>query len=275
MSTNVPYIIMLLNNIYMYFRWISFISWQPFPLIGVPLLIFMNMLIIIGYLKRVRSVESVTLVEIYVFLYMLILILLWPNVSLPRYFIPIYPFFIFYFLYGLQNIKCFNNLTLKNISYALFIIAISIVYILNFKEYNFTEIKEGVTMQETGDLFNFINMYTKKDDNIIFFKPRALALYTGRKSSALPKPVKGNYALIVNKFLFFDSGAKKKEVGSMDQANDHFLSEIISYINKINAKYVILSRFDPDHVDDLVEHDRAHFAEIFANNDFKVFKCIN
>lgn len=51
---------------------------------------------------------------------------------------------------------------------------------------DFGPFRSGIQTRPATELFEFVRMQTRPDDVCLFFKPRALALYTGRRSSAYP-----------------------------------------------------------------------------------------
>jgi hypothetical protein len=51
---------------------------------------------------------------------------------------------------------------------------------------DFGRLSEGVETRPAQELFDFVRNHTQPDEACLFFKPRALALYTGRRSSAYP-----------------------------------------------------------------------------------------
>ena len=51
---------------------------------------------------------------------------------------------------------------------------------------DFGPIPTGIATRPAAELFEFVRKQTRPDEVCLFFKPRALALYTGRRSSAFP-----------------------------------------------------------------------------------------
>jgi len=114
-----------------------------------------------------------------------------------RFFMPLFPFFMYFLFLGLSNISVSYTLSDKynfapiNAVYlvgtGLLVISLLSVSHTTYKNiiFNKTEVIEGPYSPDSIELFNYINEHTKKDDSIIFHKPRAMVLYTDRKSFAM------------------------------------------------------------------------------------------
>ncbi|MBI3863119.1 MAG: hypothetical protein HY290_14610 [Planctomycetia bacterium] len=130
-------------------------------------------------------------------------IVIWPSADGLRMILPLLPAFVFYLLLGIQSLTSVaivafrsakerrfaerkpttqfafaGSLGLLVFSLASFGAAYSVA--------DFGPIPTGVETPAARDLFDFVRNHTRSDDVCLFFKPRALALYTGRRSSAYP-----------------------------------------------------------------------------------------
>jgi hypothetical protein len=138
---------------------------------------------------RVFRIDYLYLVYSAITMFILILI---PYREGLRYILPILPFFIYFFCTGLDGFLA--KLPLASIYFAVrikiayifmaFLVSLSISYSVQIAYTNFDNknIIDGPFTEESHEMFNFILYHTKESDIIIFFKPRALRLLTGRPS---------------------------------------------------------------------------------------------
>lgn len=159
-------------------------------------------LVLVGlYTRRKKDV----LIVIYLIMHLTLLII-WPHHE-PRYIYMLIPFY-FYFLYvGLLSLKMKIKFKDFKISFAVVSLIIlssllSIDYYKNIISKSWkSKIIEGPETKHATDMFSFINANTSMNDVIVFFKPRVMSLYTGRKSLIVHNEVskikeKGNYVVI-------------------------------------------------------------------------------
>ncbi len=156
--------------------------------------------VLLGVFKRVKDnyiyfIFSIFTVTLYI---------IWPGVQGLRFLFPIIPFYLFFLFVGLNEIKLsvrlFNMLKPIRINLSLIfgisLILIFGIFVLN-KTYQTISLQEkiinGPYSNDSLELFNYITSNTDKDDAIVFFKPRVMLLYTGRKSIRL-----GNFFQIKN-----------------------------------------------------------------------------
>jgi hypothetical protein len=129
-------------------------------------------------------------------LFNIIVLIIFPGRD-KRLLMPLFPFFIYFLLAGFSKISLsfalsrkynFEKVNAAHI-FAVGLILTSFLYISHetYKTiiFNRTEVIDGPYTPDSIELFNYIKENTKKDDAIIFHKPRALSLYTGRKSFAI------------------------------------------------------------------------------------------
>ena len=104
----------------------------------------------------------------------------------------------------------------------------------------------GVQTRPATELFEFVRTHTRPDEVCLFFKPRALALYTGRRASAYP-------------------------LGTDER-------EFWQYAESIGAKVMIVREGAADRIgEDQTSEMRAPFAardveEVFHNSMFCVYR---
>jgi hypothetical protein len=108
----------------------------------------------------------------------LLVYLLWPFQQGMRYLFPVVPFFIFFFLKGICMLKN------KKVIVAIAVLYVSFTFMQGVRKtyyYCYQETNDVYT-DEAKKLYSFIQANTLKNDLIVFFKPRALRLFTGRNS---------------------------------------------------------------------------------------------
>ena len=146
----------------------------------------------IGMIHKIKD----DYVYILYMLFNMIVLIIFPGRD-KRLLMPLFPFFIYFLLAGFSRISMsfslssrhkFENLNAAYI-FAIGLILTSFLYISHetYKNiiFNRSEVIDGPYSPDSIELFNYIEKNTKPDDAIIFHKPRALSLYTGRKSFAI------------------------------------------------------------------------------------------
>jgi hypothetical protein len=137
---------------------------------------------LIGFLLKLF--RKAALAEFIVVCYT-VFIFLFPVISDYRYLVPVHPFYIFYIFYALHFF--FKKLGRKSLA-ALQVPFIALVLFL-FKDHlqylatHSKEILPGPYEQVTQETFRYIKQNINSDALIVFNKPRALALYTGKKTT--------------------------------------------------------------------------------------------
>jgi hypothetical protein len=199
-----------------------------------------------GYIARIR--KKLTLLEIFVPFYVGVIIV-WPIWQGLRFLIPIIPLYIFYALVGVQAFSKIEWKKVGNLAYPGLMIAVSLSYASKYSNTNFGPLPEGVGKKESVELFNFISKKTADDDVFVFVKPRALALYTGRRAS-----------------IYFDSE------DDLDLCRLFYgigvTHVVVSHIPALSAYNLGNSR----RLRRFVEEYTANFEPVFANTDFTVYK---
>jgi hypothetical protein len=145
------------------------------------------LLAIAGIRKRYRS-------DFHMLAYMaftLLLCILWPFVQGIRFLIPLLPFYVSFVLTGLEELLSFvfgpGKKLWKTISVSPVIVILLGWTILSAKHAfdNFNRNREGhygPYIPTSRDLFSFVAKNTDPTSTIVFFKPRAMKLMTGRRS---------------------------------------------------------------------------------------------
>ncbi|MEK7829623.1 MAG: hypothetical protein AAB401_00975 [Acidobacteriota bacterium] len=135
----------------------------------------------VGYMAQVR--KKAGFIELFVAVYTICIVIV-PMDGGIRYLLPVVPFYIFY---SLQCIRALPQTKgLRSAVVAFIAVAVAATYAAGYSKQNFDEIPNSVTKAEAVEFFDYVNRQTTENDVIIFTKPRALALFTGRKSSFYP-----------------------------------------------------------------------------------------
>jgi hypothetical protein len=132
-------------------------------------------------------------------LFNIMLVIFFPPRA-PQYIMPIFPFFVYFLFAGLKGISLSFDLSGKcrfaniNASYlfGIALILVSLLYVSHnaYKSIIFNKtggVIDGPYSPDSIEMFNYIKEHTGTDDAIIFHKPRAMILYTDRKSFAMDR----------------------------------------------------------------------------------------
>jgi hypothetical protein len=152
---------------------------------GVLLYGCLSLLAVSGYLARLR--ERLTTYEAFAVLYVMLLTV-WPAAeSDPRFLLPVLPLFLLYGAEGFHRLAVMPSGRLQT-SVALGLAAAVLVsYAGWYSRLDMGPVRDGVTSPESVALFDWIRTQTEHEDVFLFQKPRALALYTGRRALAHQK----------------------------------------------------------------------------------------
>ena len=218
----------------------------PLGGVKVPILWLMAApLILLGFVQRAR--RSSLFMELF-FLFHLGIILAWPSFQELRFLYPILPLFLLYAGIGLEavlgHIAQRTNLRLARSLAAICAVGFTVVYGVRTQKVIAAEgpIVDGPYAPTATALFQFVSEETSPDTVFVFYKPRALSLYTQRKASTYPygQP----------------------------------LSVAVAYLEEIKADYTIIKKYDSAHSDvevmAFVERCKDAFKLVFDNELFEV-----
>lgn len=200
---------------------------------------------IVGFYVAVR--RGLSLGEFFIAAYLFVIFIYVPRCSVfdsIRYFIPVIPFYFYYIFLGAKKIVgVVHQKMSRAILAGFFIVIISMhataVMALNSqKGLDFT----GVLKQEAVDLFDYINKNTSPNDVLVFAKPRAITLFTGRPASVYHTPK--------NKQALWD------------------------YFKKIKARYIVLWRQKEPYLDEVVKIYSGRVEKVYTNKNFDVYKIL-
>ena len=160
-------------------------------------LILYSMILALVILGVIHSRKEDYFYILYI-IFNLIILIIFPARD-KRLLMPIFPFFLYFLFAGSSKISLSFALSKKynfeNVS-AVYIIALGIMLVsladishAAYKNivFNRTEVIDGPYAHDSKEMFNWIKENTKDDDTIIFFKPRVMSLYTGRKSFVMTR----------------------------------------------------------------------------------------
>ncbi|MEW6181451.1 MAG: glycosyltransferase family 39 protein [Chloroflexota bacterium] len=144
-----------------------------------------------GFLFRLPHIGAV---EGY-FLGTLAMIVLWPHSQDVRFYLPILFFVFYYVLFGWQQIitflRKFSRFSFGAVQkgipvfvLAFFTAGVLHGYLNDYGGYSLQEFRAGIGLPASQQMFAYIREGTREGDVVAFFKPRALALFTGRTAFA-------------------------------------------------------------------------------------------
>lgn len=201
----------------------------------------MSGLAVIGFGWQIK--KRITFLELFVAIYTISIVIA-PMDGGIRYLLPVVPFYIFYSLQGIRLLaeqRPFRTVALGGLA-----AAVVLTYAFGYSVYSFKEMPNGISSKEAVEFLGYINRNTAPNDVVIFGKPRALSLYTGRKSSFYPV------------------------VRDDDQA-------IWNYFRKINATYIVsgplgIEPSEDEFLTGFLSRNLSHVHEEYANAVFKVYR---
>ncbi|MDB5391388.1 MAG: hypothetical protein JWM11_7034 [Planctomycetaceae bacterium] len=171
------------------------------------------------------------------------LIVAWPSAEGLRMVIPLLPAFLFYVIAGFGSVLSVPRLKVSGP------IVLLIYSLCSFASYysraDFGPITQGVESESARELFEFVRDRTPRGEVTLFFKPRALALFTDHPASAFP-------------------------TGSSED-------EFWRYADSINAGLIIVrdnARLEvlEDKTFEMVgDFSRQKVSEVFHNSQFRVY----
>lgn len=168
-----------LTNINQYFNWFRwFFTFKKIALV-VQYSIFYIFLVFVmtGMIKKLK--QNFNIID-YCFFIFLAIILIYPANPGFRYLFPLMPFFFLYFYFGSVYFSKLINSQWVKISYFLPVIMLLLSYPGLLWHIETKDYPVGTEQKSVREVFNFISSNTPDNSVIVFRKPRALSLYTGR-----------------------------------------------------------------------------------------------
>lgn len=165
-------------------------------------------------------------------------ILVWPASGGTRYLLPVFPAWILYAAVGVLCVREWRPSVGRAVA-AVLALAIGSTYAVKYGRTDFGPLREGVETPGAADLFRFLREQTAPDSVLIVRRPRALALYTGRRASVY------------------------------HQADDESL---LAYFRKVHATHAVVGPFDTNsQLPDLIQRHPDQFASLYESAEYRVF----
>ena len=139
----------------------------------------MSSLALLGYVGQLC--RRVTFRELFAAGYVAVL-LLWPSYQGEHYLLPVYPLYLFYAFLGLRHAWLARWVRLRRAITVVLALAILVTYGIRLSGLQRSPLPEGIAKPESQELFAMARMLARPGDVIVFVKPRAMALFSGRKS---------------------------------------------------------------------------------------------
>ena len=136
-------------------------------------------LVLAGYVEQLR--RGITFRELLAAGYVAVL-LLWPSYQGEHYLLPVYPLYLFYAFLGLRHPWLARRVRLQGAIAGVLAVAIAVTYGIRLSGLQRSPLAEGIAKRESQELFEAVRKLTRPGDLVVFVKPRAMALLTGRKS---------------------------------------------------------------------------------------------
>lgn len=171
--------------------------------------------------------------------------ILWPFYPGIRLVFPVIPWIVFLALTGLRGLT--ENFTARHVSTAVctFLLLISVPFVTAYRHCDFGLIRQSTGLPEFNQLCQAVSERTTSHDVLIYFRARALALYTSRTASAY------NH-----------------------QGTDE---ELWQYARNVHATYLITTNaFDEDH-GFLARYAETHSSNLelaYQNAKFKLYRIV-
>lgn len=219
----------------------SFWETSSFSL-GKPFFWLINVLAIAGFIAALF--ERVRTTEIYFAGHLFTLILFLGN-DVSRYLLPLFPFYVFYILKGVSQLKTISNLFEKAVLLVL-VLVIAYAYFTFYSQQNYSAHERGIASRPAQEVFEYLRNHTQPDDVLVERKPRVFSLITQRNASDYPR---------------------------FREAEKH-----MQYYLAIDAKYLITRpkvkfnrRNGQEIMESMLEEYPGKFSLVFSNRVFNVY----
>lgn len=143
-------------------------------------LLVTGLLAVVGFIANLRKNHSTA--EGFLLLY-LGLIFAYDWMVGIRYLIPLIPLYIMYIFCGLETIPAFLGIDFKKYITVGMLCLMSYSYYDSYTFRSFSGLHHGILTRESQEVFEYVRRNTPEDSVFIFFKPRVLSLFTGRKAA--------------------------------------------------------------------------------------------
>lgn len=169
------------------------------------------------------------------------LVLALPRADILRYAFPLVPFLFYYALAGWELLRPRLGRAARSAGPGLLLLVL-LSYAGWYSKAQYGRFGEGTDKAETKQLFEYVGREVPPADIVIFRKPRALALHTGRRAS------------------MYHFGAD---------------AELLSYFKRTGAGYLVTGAVFPEDrafLIPFVGRNEKYFREVYSNADFRVYR---
>jgi 4-amino-4-deoxy-L-arabinose transferase-like glycosyltransferase len=204
-------------------------------LLASGLLALASMIAVLGVARL--NVQLIAL-ELFVFGYAMV-ITVWPYSQGTRFLIPVIPAYILYIMRGLQTVsKRWPRLSPPLA--AILAGAILITYVGEYSVLKWRQITPGVGTLGSQAAFKFIRTDTPSNAVLVAEKPRAVALFTGRRATV------------------YDEGAQD--------------DDLMRYLDEIHASYALIGPTPRGYWPDFIRRHPDRFIRVFSNSDLSIYR---
>jgi hypothetical protein len=243
---------LLVTNAILYvINWSSFLDNGYRKTVELALFAIVSVLAAVGVRRRIK--DGITVMDVFFFLY-LVAVLVTLRHMIFRYLFPILPIYFLYAYLGAREVGSLRSGRGWQYAPIILIGAVVLSYAFKYTTINYGPIREGISREESTEMFQYIREHTEASDVIIFRKPRALALITGRRASVYPMPPYSSSGGEEAWDYFHHIGARYFVVGASAWTRNRLRGEDIAW----ERRFVTTCQ------------DRCE--EVFSNADFKVYK---
>ena len=215
---------------------------------GISLITMLGLgLLVSGLASRLRQCGAA---EFYL-LGTLGMILVWPHPQGVRFYLPVFFMLVYSVLEGWRWLWSQVNHAGRGAFRPLWLAAVWLILVLfttgmlegflkDYQRQPLHAFREGIDLPASREMFEFIRQETRPDEVVAFFKPRAMALLTGRAAFA----------------PYWDV-----------QQPDRLIEDLQAF----QADYLIVWKPDYEALAVFARENPAHFSMLYENEDFEVF----
>jgi hypothetical protein len=167
-------------------------------------------------------------------------LIVWPNFQGVRFLLPLLPVYVFFVIRGTECLMQAGQPWMRAAAGVTAALIMAIFYANFYLHAYYGPIKDGAFESSAQAMFATIRQDTSADSVVVFVKPRALALFTDRRSSAYFSPADA--------------------------------SELIEYLRGINASYVVVGPMDVEWSNRYIVPDTRHFAPVWSNARYTILQ---
>jgi hypothetical protein len=175
-------------NVPAYLRWLADIFENGYAdLPRKALFVSSAALAVVGYVSLWKQPRALLLAI--AALFYLAVVIAWPLAQGTRFLIPVIPIYLACCLLGASSIDrvMAGRWGARHLALGVLIAVIGVTYAARYTTLPMTRVPGGIAKRESTELFDFVKTSTQPDDVIVFSRPRALALFTGRTVTPPPR----------------------------------------------------------------------------------------